>query len=416
MARLNDPTGLSERPRAVVLGELAIAAGVVGQSLAVNFRGFPAMVQCELWRYFTSGVGPGQVLHVRQRKDMKTLEESLDGLQLALVHNKRLCGETSWAIQMSDSSQSRPVVFFSTAEYEVEDDPGPVLSLVCTEYAIASVVDWLAARGSTADDACGRELQVPTTVQYDPRIEALIARMPVQPGAHFAGLQQSRILRALLAGACVLRSSWPDQEVPAAAVANLDDYELVRNVLCSLTTDTSSTARDPLVADMINRANVYLSARFGHGQNNLTKAELERLDYLDKYGGNPARRELITRRELADLGNVRSATVIGLVEQLQRSRRGRHSFLRMGTIGASVSDRVWRQASARELARRLRPWSVKQVRGHFDRLRQEGLVTAERDTANGPWRYEVPDELSDASSPFSELPTAHELAADNSAA
>jgi hypothetical protein len=199
-------------------------------------------------------------------------------------------------------------------------------------------------------------------------------------------------------------------------VANLEDYELVRNVLRSLTADTSSTVQDPLAADMINRANVYLSARFGHGQNTLTEAELERLEYLDKYGGNPARRELITRRELADLGNVRSAIVIGLIEQLQRFGRGRDAFLRMGIVGAQVSDRVWKRSSARELARRLRPWWVKQVRGHFDRLRQEGLVTAERDTTNGPWRYEVPEELSDAPSPFSELPTAHELAADNSAA
>ena len=108
--------------------------------------------------------------------------------------------------------------------------------------------------------------------------------------------------------------------------------------------------------------------------------------------------------------------MIGLVEQLQRSRRGRDSFLRMGTIGAPVSDRVWRQASARELARRLRPWSEKQVRGHFDRLRRDGLITAERDTANGPWRFEVPEGLSDVCSPFSDLPTAEQLAEDNAAA
>ena len=107
---------------------------------------------------------------------------------------------------------------------------------------------------------------------------------------------------------------------------------------------------------------------------------------------------------------------IGLVEQLQRSRRGRVSFLRMGIVGAPVSDRVWRQSSARELARRLRLWSVKQVRGHFDRLRRDGLITVERDTANGPWRFEVPKGLTDASSPFSDPPTAEQLAADNAAA
>ncbi len=165
MARLNDPTGLPARPHSVALGELAIAAGLVGQSLAVNFRDFPAMILCELWKYFTEGVGPGQVLRIRNRKDMKVLEEPLDVLRLAIVHDERLCGETSWAIQMTDSSRSRPTPFFGSAVYEIENDPGPVLSLACIEHKIASVVEWLAARASTDDDTCGRELQTPTTVQ-----------------------------------------------------------------------------------------------------------------------------------------------------------------------------------------------------------------------------------------------------------
>ena len=415
MARLNQPIGFAARPSSVALGELAIAAGLVGQSLAVNFRDFPAMIICELWRYFTEGVGPAQVLRVCTRKNLKDLDETLAGLRIAIIQNVRLCREASWAIQLADASQPRPAVLFSSEAHAVEDDPGTVLSVVCTERETASVIDWLAGR-TTADDACGCELHTPTSVQYDPRLEALFARTSAQPGDRFASLRESRILRALLAGACVLRSSQPEQEVPAAALVNFQDYELVRTLLCSLVAETTSAASDPLAVDMINRANVYLSTRYGHGQNNLTETELERLDYLEKYGGNPSRRDLITRRELTDLGNVRSATVIGLVEQLQRSRRGRDSFLRMGVAGASVSDRIWRQSSARELASRLRVWSEKQVRGHFDRLRREGLITAERDTANGPWRFELPEGIADASSPFTDLPTAEQLAANCAAA
>ncbi|NLF71273.1 MAG: hypothetical protein GX575_19760 [Candidatus Anammoximicrobium sp.] len=415
MARLNQPAELASRPPSVALGELAIAAGLVGQSLALNFRDFPAMISCELWRYFTEGVGLGQVLRVRTRKDLKDLDEMLAGLRIVIVQTDSLCREVSWAIQLADASQPRPAVFLSSAAYAAEDDPGAVLSVVCTERETASVIDWLAGRAHS-DDACGCDLHTPTSVQYDPRIETLFARTSAQPGDRFASLRESRILRALLAGACVLRSSQPDQEVPAAAVANLDDYELVRNVLCSLTANTSSTEQDPLAADMINRANVYLSVRYGHSQNSLTEAEVEKLDYLDKYGGHPARRDLITRRELADIGNVRSVTVIGLVEQLQRSRRGRDSFLRMGIVDAQVSERVWRRSSARELARRLRPWSAKQVRAHFDRLRRDGLITAERDSANGPWRFAVPEGIADGSSPFADLPTAEQLAAECAAA
>jgi hypothetical protein len=413
MARLNHPTGLADRPSSVALGELAIAAGLVGQSLAVNFRDFPALILCQLWRHFTEGVGPGQVLRVCTRKDLKNLDEMLAGLRIAIIQNTSLCREASWTIQLADASQPRPAVFFSSAAYAAEDDPGAVLSVVCTERETAFVVDWLAGRIS--GDACGCELNTATSVQYDPRIEAMFARMSAQPGDRFASLRESRILRALLAGACVLRSSDPDQEVPAVAVVNLQDYELVRTLLCSLVAKASSAAQDLLAVAMINRANVYLSTRYAHC-NNLTEAELERLAYLDKYGGNPSQRDLITRRELTDLGNVRSATVIGLVEQLQRSGRGRSAFLRMGIAGPRVSDRVWRQSSARELARRLRPWSEKQVRVHFDRLRRDGLITAERDTRNGPWRFALPEGLSDASSPFADLPTAGQLASDNAAA
>ncbi len=413
MARLNQPAGLASRPSSVALGELAIAAGLVGQPLALNFRDFPAMISCELWRYFTEGVGLGQVLRVCTRKDLKDLNEMLAVLRIVIVQTDSLCREVSWAIQLADASQPRPAVLLSSAAYAAEDDPGAVLSVVCTERETASVIDWLA--GGTSVDACGCELNTPTSVQYDPRIEALFARMSGQPTDRLAKLRQLRILRSLLAGACVLRSSHPEHEVPPTDVVGLQDYELVRALLCSLVAETSSAAQDLLADDMINRANVYLSISYAHS-NSLTEAELERLAYLDKYGGNPSRRELITRRELTDLGNVRSATVIRLVEQLQRSDRGRSEFLRMGIAGPPVSDRVWRQSSARELARRLRPWSQKQVRLHFDRLRRDGLITAERDSSNGPWRFEVPEGLGDASSPFADLPTAEQLAADNAAA
>ena len=169
-------------------------------------------------------------------------------MRLASIQNASLCREASWAIQLSDASQPRPVVFFSSAAHAAEDDPGAVLSIVSTERETASVIDWLAGRTSS-DDACGCELHTPTSVQYDTRIEALFARTSAQPGDRFASLRESRILRALLAGACVLRSSQPEQEVPAAAVVNFQDYELVRTLLCVFVAETSSAAQDPLAVD-----------------------------------------------------------------------------------------------------------------------------------------------------------------------
>jgi hypothetical protein len=49
------------------------------------------------------------------------------------------------------------------------------------------------------------------------------------------------------------------------------------------------------------------------------------------------------------------------------------------------------------------------VRTHFDRLRRDKLITAERDHGNGPWRYELPEELTESPSPFNTLPPAQEL-------
>ena len=49
-------------------------------------------------------------------------------------------------------------------------------------------------------------------------------------------------------------------------------------------------------------------------------------------------------------------------------------------------------------------WSAKQVRAHFERLRRSGMITAEREHDNGPWQYELPEELTSRSSVFRGLP------------
>ena len=85
---------------------------------------------------------------------------NMPGLQasIAIIQNASLCREASWTIQLADASQPRPAVFFSSAAYAAEDDPGAVLSVVCTERETASVIDWLAGR--TSVDACGCELTI----------------------------------------------------------------------------------------------------------------------------------------------------------------------------------------------------------------------------------------------------------------
>lgn len=78
--------------------------------MAVNFRNFPAMMLCELWRYFTEGVGPGQVLRVCSRKDIKDLNEMLGACGSSLFR-RTVCvarhrGPSSWQTPYSRGQRS----------------------------------------------------------------------------------------------------------------------------------------------------------------------------------------------------------------------------------------------------------------------------------------------------------------------
>jgi hypothetical protein len=165
---------------------------------------------------------------------------------------------------------------------------------------------------------------------------------------------------------------------------------------------------------MIRRANVYLSVKLGSDRRNPFRIEDDDGYRLSR--SSSLKRDAITRRELADLGNVNSRLVVTLIEYLQRTETGYSGYLQMGCTRESIPERNWKRLPARELARRLKSWSVKQVRTHFDRLQQLGLVTAEREQANGPLHYEIPEELENVRSPYSQLPTVRSLTQDHTAA
>jgi len=85
----------------------------------------------------------------------------------------------------------------------------------------------------------------------------------------------------------------------------------------------------------------------------------------------------------------------------------------MGLVSRPPEQRAWTRIPVDRLSGLLRSWSLKQVRTRLDRLRRDGLITAEREHANGPWQYLLPAELTDASSPFRNLPSASELVDDS---
>jgi hypothetical protein len=96
---------------------------------------------------------------------------------------------------------------------------------------------------------------------------------------------------------------------------------------------------------------------------------------------------------------------------VRRRNDGYERFQRMGLMRRPPPRDRWRNVEAAAIAGCLRPWTAKQVRTHFDQLRRTGMITAEREAANGPWRYALPEELQGRRDAYRRLPTAAELIA-----
>ncbi len=188
----------------------------------------------------------------------------------------------------------------------------------------------------------------------------------------------------------------------------VEDYEQVRRLLQSPSITPADDTCDPLAKDMVSRANVFLRARYAepNAQDNPFN-----VDGAESPPGKGANRDLITRREIADLGNTRSRMVRQLVDFIRRRNDGYERFQRMGLVRRPPDQEHWRNMDSAAMASFLRPWTAKQVRIHFDQLRRARLITAERETANGPWRYALPEELQGRHNAFRRLPTAAELVA-----
>jgi hypothetical protein len=235
----------------------------------------------------------------------------------------------------------------------------------------------------------------------DPVLERALS--PCQAHAPFLSrLRDRQVLQSLLIGAALVRSLRQDCEGPTDVTLSAEDYQLVRSLLQTPAVVAADETYDPLAADMVGRANVFMSVKYAD------YAENDNPFYSggwDSDRGNRPGRELITRRELTDLGNVRSRMVRQLIGFLQRQADGYERFGRMGLARQPPDGHAWARAAVDDLIGYLRPWSAKQVRTHFDELRRAGMITAERPRSNGPWCYKLPEELTGRSAAFRGLPS-----------
>jgi hypothetical protein len=303
------------------------------------------------------------------------------------------------------NATSCPAVFCRSAPSDLDNAPGATLSVWASDREVNMIQQWFMVR----DNALANigDTARPEEIAIAPELVALVTGPQPPGGPELQCFRDRQILHGLLTGACLLHAVQQGNPAGGPLTISMQDYAMVWAVLQSPVIASADEAFDPLAATMVFRANVYLSvqqAAHGAVQNPVGA------DGADAHSDRPPR-ELITRREVADLGNVHSRVVRRLITCLRRQPDGYEQFVRLGLVRRPPARDRWSSEPMEALVSCLRGWSVKQVRSHFDQLHRASLISAERLQANGPWLYRLPEELTNRSMPFRGLPTAEEFGA-----
>jgi hypothetical protein len=144
MTHINTAPASVSKPDSVLFGELAIAAGLVAQPVAVCFSESTATVDCEMWKYLSKFARPSHVLHVHSQKNVTTLRKAVGHWRLIVAHAARLLNTVAWTVQSHESETSaRPTIFSRIVPEAIDDLPIPLLVLRSTADESLSVIRWL---------------------------------------------------------------------------------------------------------------------------------------------------------------------------------------------------------------------------------------------------------------------------------
>jgi len=370
----------------------------------VCFSESTAAIDSELWKCFSEFARASHVLHVHSQKDVTRLRKAVGHWRLIVVHATRLLNTVAWIVQLHTSEMSaRPTVFSRAVPDSVDDLPIPLLVLRSTPDESSSIIGWLMAgrpqRAVLPDER-------PTSgITLDPALVPMTVPSSLPNGRGPAKLCDCQLLAALLCGACVTRNSQPT----GLTTCGCNEYERIRRLLQSPLLCTAGEPVSQLAVDMVARTNVFLELKCNPELIEGNPLRCHDGDPTWRIRGSRTRQELTTRNEVADLGNVRSRLTREILGLLQNVPDGYAMFQRMGLVRQPPNERVFKSNDLPTLTRMLRSWSFKQVRTHFDALRKASLISGERESANAPWQYQLPEELSLSSSPFRTLPPAIEL-------
>jgi len=381
----------------------AVAGGAVGHPVHIVFQDYPAPIIAELYRRHVAWIEKKNVFTVFGLRDFHQVQSKLDAVRLILLVDEKQLGRTCWLldIQRNDSEadvRPSPAIFSCHNASAAGDVPGATLVLHGYSPQVKSLEAWL-QHGSSWSSLPPDLAQ--SRIRFDPRLSPLVANQTIDNGKAPLSLRERQILKGLLVGAALVRKTEVNGRDGLIPV-ELQDYRVVYKALQSTTTQPAGESFDPLVLAMVNRANAYLLMKAQEKEKKLARA--------DAPVGAVEDERTITRREIADLGNTRGKTVERLLHfLLQQGPEGVRIFCSIGTTRVIKEQDGLPSREYRELAKLLLTWGPKQTRTRFAFLHSKGLITAEREAANQPWVYELPEALANATSPFRSLPEPEEL-------
>lgn len=385
------------------ISQWAVAGGTVGYPVHIVFQDYPPPLIAELYRRHMASVEKGAVVSVFGLNDFRQLAASLDTIRLVLLFDQKLLVKTCWLLDLhrkpglAERGPS-PVLFTSQAAAAVGEVPGASVVLHGCSPQVKALEAWLASDAPWEKSLA--DLVLPA-ITFDPPQLELKPDQTAVPALQALGFREREILRNLLVGAAVFRKvqeGVPDNQWSVSH----QDYQAVHKALQSAATRTADEHFDPLALAMVRRANAYLLFKSDQQDKRQT-----RTDGTDD--AVPDERN-ITRREIADLGNIRGPTVQSLLDYLlQRGEAGLKMFSSIGTSWRLKENDGWPSRDATQLAKLLLPWGPKQTRTRFEALQTQGLITASRAAANQPLMYHLPESLSNPASPFRLLPVPADL-------
>ena len=404
-------------PAAIVLPILGMLGGLCGEPVSVWLQGFPPDVLGALQRFIREHARDELVCEIFGPSDIRRLLREVHDLAIVLVHPTSGHASSNLVTQWllgGRRGRRLPMALLcgDPCDHEV---PGAALSLRAGPAETARLRSFFA--GQPLPDERVREfLPRPGVARIDPSFAGLPSLFGSPPESLWTprSLHAVLTLRGLLTGHSLLRRLSNGSADQGLVSPDLVDYAGVYEILQKSRAGLPEESGDPVLAAMIRRANLYLKDRGGvtvspgavdRGRGGLTSIATPRNESRETF-----RRAPISLRELADLGNVRSAMTRALISTALGTRDV-EVIQGLGLCKKVPGETDPASLREDEIARLLVAWTMKQVRKRFDRLRREGFVDAERiPPGNGAWVLHLPEALKPLPGEFQDLPTVERVA------